>query len=159
MPHVASLAYKPADAEDQPDDRFSRLSVERVTLVAGYGIAGDMKGRSDSRQLNVMLAQTVEELRTEGFRTAPGELGEQIVIAELSAAVAVLGTRLRLGDSAVIELASFREPCGRFAQIQGQSADAVEGRVGFMARVLVGGEVAVGAPVAVESPEEQLTVS
>src|SRR6185312_17371730 len=85
MPHVVSLAYKPADVERRPDSRFSRLPVGHVRLVAGHGIAGDTKGRSDSRQLNVLLAETVEQLRAEGFRTAPGELGEQIVIAGLPA--------------------------------------------------------------------------
>jgi len=155
MPHVVSLAYKPADVERRPDSRFSRLPVGHVRLVAGHGIAGDTKGRSDSRQLNVLLAETVEQLRAEGFRTAPGELGEQIVIAGLPADIAVPGARLRVGDSAVVELVYLRVPCGRFARIQGQPKDAVRGRIGFMARVLRSGDVAVGAPVRVEAPAEQ----
>lgn len=159
MPHVVSLSYKPADLERRPEGRFSRLSVERVTLVPGYGVAGDTKGRSDSRQLNILLAETVEQLRAEGFRTAPGELGEQVVIAGLPAEAAVPGARLRVGDSAVIELAYFRVPCGRFARIHGQPKDAARGRIGFMARVLVGGEVAVGAPVALEPLADQATYS
>jgi MOSC domain-containing protein YiiM len=155
MPRVVSLAYKPADVERHPDNRFSRVAAERVTLVAGHGIAGDAKGRADSRQLNVLLAETVAQLGAEGFRTAPGELGEQVVIAALPADVAAPGARLRVGDSAVIELVYFRVPCGRFARIHGCSKDAVRGRLGFMARVLVGGELTVGAPVFVEPPGEK----
>jgi MOSC domain-containing protein YiiM len=154
MPHVVSLAYKPADSERRPEDRFSRIAVERVTLVPGYGVAGDTKGRTDSRQLNVMLAETVEHLRCEGFRTKAGELGEQIVIAGLPIEVAVPGVRLRLGESAVIELVYFRVPCGRFARIQGQPKEVARGRIGFMARVLVGGHVSVGFAVSVVAPME-----
>src|SRR5205814_1734905 len=104
----------------------------------------------DCRQLNVMLAETVEQLRSEGFRTTPGELGEQIVIAGLPANAVASGVRLRLGESAVIELVEDREPCRRFARIQGKPTNTGRGRIGFMARVLVGGEVAVGSAVCVE---------
>ncbi len=155
MPHVVSLAYKPADIERRPAERFARVAAERLTLRAGHGIVGDVKGRTDSRQLNVLLAETVEQLHTEGFRTLPGELGEQVVIAGLTAEVAVPGARLRVGESAVIELVYFRVPCGRFARVQGQPKDAVLGRLGFMARVLVGGEIAVGSLV---SEEQRLLV-
>lgn len=154
MPHIVGLAYKPADLEPRPDDRFSRVAVERVTLVSGHGVAGDTKGRADSRQLNVLLAEMVGQLRAEGFRTAPGELGEQIVIAGLHVESAVPGARLRLGESAIIELVYFRVPCSRFARIQGHSKDTVRGRIGFMARVLVGGEVAVNDLVFAEPPAE-----
>jgi MOSC domain-containing protein YiiM len=150
MPQVVSLTYKPADMERKPADRYSRVAVERVMLVIGHGIAGDSKGRPDSRQLNVMLAETVEQLRSEGFQTAPGELGEQIIIAGLPVEAAAPGVRLRLGESAVIELVFARVPCRRFARIQGLPKDAARGRIGFMARVLAGGEVAVGSPVQVE---------
>jgi MOSC domain-containing protein YiiM len=153
MAYVVSLAYKPGNLERRPDDRFSRVPVECVMLVAGHGVAGDTKGRPDSRQLNVLLTETVDRLRAEGFRTAPGELGEQIVIAGLPVDVAVPGARLRIGEAAVIELVYFRVPCGRFARIQKQSKDAARGRLGFMARVLVGGEIAVGSAVSVELPD------
>ena len=153
MPHVASIAYKPTNSEHRPEDRFSRVAVERAELVAGHGIAGDAKARADSRQLNVMLAETVEQLRAEGFLTAPGELGEQLVIAGLPAEAAIPGTRLRIGESAVIELGYFRVPCGRFARVQGKPKDEARERIGFMARVLVGGEIAVGCSVSVEAME------
>jgi MOSC domain-containing protein YiiM len=147
MPHVVSLAYKPSEVDRRPANRFSRVVVDHVTLVAGFGVAGDAKGRADSRQLNVLLAETVEQLRSEGFHTAPGELGEQVVITGL--AEIVPGNRLQIGESAVVELVYFRVPCSRFARIQGQSKDLVRGRLGFMARVLVSGEVGVGDPVSV----------
>ena len=154
MPHVASLAYKLADLERGPADRFSRVAVDRVTLVVGHGIAHDTKGRSDSRQRNVLLFETVERLRGEGFHTKPGELGEQVVIAGLPSEIALPGARLLVGESAIIELVYYRIPCGRFARIQGQPKDLARERIGFMARVLVGGEFAIGSPVSVMSIAE-----
>jgi len=150
--HIVTIVYTPADVERRPEDHFARVPLARAVLLEGHGIAGDIKGRNDSRQLNVMLVETVEQLRAEGFRTAPGELGEQIVIAGLEPDTVAAGVRLRLGETAVIEIIYPRVPCSRFARIQGHPKDAARGRIGFMARVVRGGEISVGNPVHLEQP-------
>jgi MOSC domain-containing protein YiiM len=149
VPQIVSISYKPADIEQRPENHFARVRVERVALVAGRGIEGDTKGRGGNRQLNVMLAETVAWLHAEGFRTAPGALGEQLVIAGLEPSLLIEGARLRLGEAAVIEVTAPREPCSRFEHIQGKPIKAAWGRIGVMARVVCGGEIAVGAEVAV----------
>ena len=83
---------------------------------------------------------------TEGFKAGPGELGEQIVIAGIPVESLVPGARIRLG-SAVIEVTKPRTGCGRFEAIQGKAKQSVVGRLGVMARVVVGGEVALGDEV------------
>ncbi len=147
---IVSITGTPADVERRPADRYARVAVERATLQQGRGIEGDVKSRGGDRQLNVMRAETVAELREEGFRVAPGELGEQLVIAGLDADVLAVGGRLRLGASAVLEVTAPRTPCSRFAHIQGKSIEAARGRIGVMARVVQGGDIAVGGAVAVE---------
>lgn len=142
--HIASIAYKPADIERKPPDRFARVSVDRATLVAGAGILDDIKGRIEGRELNIMLAETMEQLRADGFRCNPGELGEQLVIAGLPAGDAVPGQKFCLGDTAIIELLELRTPCSRLGHIQGKPLREARDRLGFMAKVLAGGEIAVG---------------
>jgi MOSC domain-containing protein YiiM len=149
MPHLVSITYKPADIEQRPEDHYARVAVERVALVEGRGIDGDTKGHGGDRQLNVMLAETVADLRAEGFRTGPGELGEQLVITGLEPSLLVPGVRLRLGETAVIEVTSPRAPCSRFEHIQGRPIAAASGKIGVMARVVCGGAIAVGEEVAV----------
>jgi MOSC domain-containing protein YiiM len=150
MPHVVSIAYTPADIERRPSDRYARAPLERATLVANRGIDGDVKSKPGKRQLNVMLAETVAALQAEGLRTAPGELGEQLVVAELDASALERGSRLCIGRTALIELTSLRTPCERFAHIQSVPAEFAVGRIGFMARVLEGGEIEIGSEVIVE---------
>jgi MOSC domain-containing protein YiiM len=150
MAHVLSIAYTPGNIERAPAERYARVSCERAVLVAGRGIEGDVKARPGKRQLNVMLAEGVARLREDGYRTAPGELGEQLVIAGVEEDAVQSGARLRIGESAVVELGKLRTPCERFAGIQGSPAEAAKGRIGFMARVLAGGEIEVGSPVVVQ---------
>ncbi len=157
MPHVVSIAYRPADIEQRPPDRYGRVAAERATLIEERGIDGDTKSRGGKRQLNVMRAETVEGLRADGFRTEPGELGEQLVIAGLEEDALTTGARLRLGDTVVLEITEPRTPCGRFAHIQGKTIKEAWGRIGAMARVVCGGEVAVGAEVRREEAAEALS--
>jgi MOSC domain-containing protein YiiM len=161
--HVVSIAYTPRSVERRPTDRYARMPVEWATLVEQRGIAGDLKGSGGSRQLNVMRAETLAELAAEGRKTGPCEMGEQVVIAGLDPAAFTEGTRLQLGDSAVIEVGIPRTGCARFEYIQGMTRQGVAGRLGVLARVVVGGDVAVGDEVAivtegmpVERPESEV---
>jgi MOSC domain-containing protein YiiM len=144
-PHVVSIVYRPRDA-GRPQDHFARVPLERVRLVEFQGIEGDAKGSATNRQLNVMCAEVVEQLRDEGFKADPGELGEQIVIAGVAADSLVPGARLRLGE-AIIEVTLPRTGCARFEMIQGKPKESAKGRLGVMARVVTTGEAAVGDPV------------
>lgn len=146
MPHVVSIVHTPRAAAGKPQGHFVRLPLDRATLVVNGGIEADSKGRPGRRQLNVMAAEVVEELRGEGFKTAPGELGEQVVVAGLPPAAMAPGARLRLGD-AVIEVTLPRTGCGRFESIQGKPKSSVVGRLGVMARVVAGGDIRVGDEV------------
>ena len=145
MARVVSIVYRPRDT-GRPQDRYERVPAERVRLVEFQGIEGDMKGGSTKRQLNVMLAEMLAELGAEGFKVAPGEMGEQIVIAGLDPAALVEGTRLKLGE-AVIEVGIPRTGCARFEMIQGHPRAAAKGRLGVLTTVVTEGEVGVGDAV------------
>lgn len=146
MGTVVSIVYTPKDASPRPQAHYRRESIQTATLAESRGIVGDKKGGAGERQLNVMLAEVVAELRDEGFKTEPGELGEQIVVSGIPRDSLPPGTQLRLGP-AVVEVTVPRTGCGRFETIQGKSKSLTVGRLGVMAKVVTGGAVAVGDAV------------
>lgn len=147
MAHVVSIVYTPADVPNRrPQDHYARVPAERVTLVELRGIDGDLKAGGGQRQLNIMVAETLAELKAEGFKTEPGEMGEQIVVAGVDPTTVTVGSRWRIG-SAVVEVTIPRTGCDRFEMIQGRPKRSVTGRIGVMARVVTTGEVAVGDAV------------
>jgi MOSC domain-containing protein YiiM len=148
MPQVVSIVYTPSPPGPRPQDHYERIAVERARFVENRGIEGDAKGRPGTRQVNVMCAEALAELAAEGFKTGPGEMGEQVVIAGVSAAALVPGVRLQLGG-AVVEVTVPRTGCARFERIQEKSKQSVQGRLGVLVRVVSGGEVAVGDEVRV----------
>lgn len=151
MSSVVSIAYTPQTVERKPADQYARVTLDRATLVEGRGIEGDVKGAGGSRQLNIMRAETLAELATEGRKIGPGEMGEQLVIAGLEPGILVEGTRLRLGRTATIEIGIPRTGCPRFEHIQGTTKQTVAGRLGVLARVIVGGEIVIGDAVHLSS--------
>ncbi|MCI0702463.1 MAG: MOSC domain-containing protein [Planctomycetia bacterium] len=154
-PRVVSIVYTPRDIESRrPQSHYARVPLQLAKLVEFQGIENDAKGGSTDRQLNVMRAEMLADLNAEGFKTAPGELGEQIVLAGLDPSALVKGARLKLG-TAVIEIGIPRTGCARFEMIQDKPKQQAKGRLGVLARVVTSGEVAVGDAVDVLAVESR----
>lgn len=149
---ITSITYRPKDAEAKPEDHYTRVALQTAKLVADYGIEGDAKGGHPKRQLNVMCAESLTNLSSEGYNITPGQMGEQIVISGCDIGNQPDGTRVRFGSQAVIEIVEQRNGCDRFQHIQGQRPQT-QGRLGVMCRVLTGGTINVGDPVTILSAE------
>lgn len=148
MPDIASIVYKPAGQGDDPERHYLRVPLAEAELVAGRGIRGDLKG-TPNRPLNLMSAEVLAGLAGEGFQTGPGQMGEQIVFRGLDVNTLAEGDRVQLGEQAVVEMIKPRTGCDRFEHIQGRPASSVQGRLGMMAKVVVGGTIRVGDSVTV----------
>src|SRR5262249_55482231 len=144
---VVSIVHTPEGVDPRPPDRYARVPLEAATLVTGQGIAGDRKGTGPGRHLNVMAAQTLAHLRAEGFRTGPGEMGEQLVVSGIDVDQLSPGARLKIGAAAVLEVTRRRNGCPRLEKIQGRPASTVLGWLGVMVQVIAGGTICVGDPV------------
>jgi len=150
MAEVFSICIQKEESLDEPPYHYNRMPVGRVNLREGHGIDGDLKaGHHPKRQLNIMSQEMLNVLSDEGFRTNPGEMGEQLIIKGLDVDNLDEGTQLRIGAEAIVTVHKQREPCEWLAKIQGKSLKLAEGRVGVMASVTASGKVRVGDRVAV----------
>jgi MOSC domain-containing protein YiiM len=145
---LVSIVYKPAGAAVFPAG-YTRVPLQEAELVAGHGIAGDVKGSGRDRQLNIMSAETTARLGAEGFVTEAGKLGEQLVLTGVDVDALPGGARLRIGEAACVEVTIPRTGCAKLELHQGKPRQEAAGRLGMMARVVVGGRIAVGDPVTV----------
>jgi MOSC domain-containing protein YiiM len=154
MAKIYSIVYQTKRSLHEPPYRYNRTPAESVELVAGRGIKGDLKaGKSKNRQLNVMSYATTQKLAAEGYKTAPGELGEQIVIAGIDVIQLPKGTQLQIGEEAIIEIGKPRTPCEWFELVQGKSMEESVNRIGVLAKVLRGGMICIGDEVKVLAAE------
>ena len=153
--------------------RMSKQPCERIRLIAGLGVEGDahagltmqhrsrwVKQRSvpNVRQVHLIHAELLEELAVMGFAVLPAQMGENVTTSGIGLLGLSAGTRLRLGDSAVIELTGLRNPCFQLdgiapglmqAVLEKGPGKTLVRKAGVMAIVIAGGEVGVGDSIAV----------
>ena len=156
---------------------FTKPNRESITLLAGLGVDGDVhagvtvKHRSrvaqdptqpNLRQVHLIHEELFGELAEAGFRVAPGELGENVTTRGLDLLALPVGTLLRIGAEAVVEVTGLRNPCLQIDHFQDGLLKRVVGRdeagrlvrkAGIMGVVVSGGVVRPGDPVEVELPE------
>jgi MOSC domain-containing protein YiiM len=115
------------------------------------------------RQVHLIHAELHDELLVAGFAVSAGEMGENVTTRGVDLLRLPTGTRLHLGDTAVVEVTGLRNPCVQLDHFQQGLMEAVlerdeQGRLirkaGVMAIVIVGGEVRPGDPIIVEMPPE-----
>jgi MOSC domain-containing protein YiiM len=157
---------------------FSKPNQESIRLLAGLGVEGDahlgetVKHRSrvardptqpNLRQVHLVHSELHDELRAAGFVVAAGEMGENVTTRGLDLLGLPAGTRLHLGETAVVEVTGLRNPCYQLDDFQTGLTAAVLGRdehgnlirkSGIMGIVLNGGEVRPGDAIRVELPPE-----
>ncbi|HML99096.1 MAG TPA: MOSC domain-containing protein [Tepidiformaceae bacterium] len=155
---------------------FSKPNAESIRLLAGLGVAGDAHaggtvkhrsrvardpGQPNLRQVHLVHAELLAELRASGFSVAPGAMGENVTTSGVDLLGLPTGARLRLGAEAVIEVTGLRNPCaqldgfheGLMAAVLGRDAEGnLVRKAGIMAVVIRGGEVRPGDRIGVELP-------
>jgi MOSC domain-containing protein YiiM len=157
---------------------LSKPNQDSIRLLTGLGVEGDahlgaaVKHRSrvardpsqpNLRQIHLIHAELHEELGVAGFAVSPGQMGENLTTRGVDLLALPTGTRLRVGDTAVIEVTGLRNPCVQLERIQPGLMAATLARdehgelirkAGVMGVVIAGGEVRRGDTIRIELPPE-----
>ncbi|MBO0782283.1 MAG: MOSC domain-containing protein [Ktedonobacteraceae bacterium] len=161
-----------------PTHTFTKPKQESIRLLTGLGVEGDahlgetVKHRSrvardpsqpNLRQVHLIHSELHDELQASGFTVSAGQMGENITTRGVDLLRLPTGTRLHLGNTAIIEVTGLRNPCTQLDGLQPGLMAAVLDRdehgalirkAGIMAIVLTDGEVRPGDPITVELPPE-----
>jgi len=155
---------------------FSKQNQPGIRLLAGLGVEGDahlgetVKHRSrvardpaqpNLRQVHLIHSELHDELRAAGFQVGAGQMGENVTTRGIDLLALPTGTRLHLGDTAVVEVTGLRNPCAQLDGLQPGLMAAVLARdeegnlvrkAGVMGIVLASGEVSPGDAIRAELP-------
>jgi MOSC domain-containing protein YiiM len=151
-----------------------KLPVAGPVMLGAEGVAGDRHrslkyhGGPDKAVL-MIAAEVVDRLAAEGYPVYYGALGENLTVTGLDPGAWRNGQRYRVGDEAVIELTTLRQPCQNLF-VFGTGEGLPIGRElydsrckagdfhsprwaqgGFYGRVIRGGLLVEGAEVVLES--------
>ena len=146
------LVLKPGESRDLLVRIRYRQPLQEARLLSGYGIEGDRKGGHPNRNLNIMDQETHHQLAAEDYPTGPGVLGENLVLSGVQLDRQPPGTRIRIGNDAVIESVELRTGCHKLIPLDPRLPAGADDRLGVMARVIRGGTIRVGDPVVLLAP-------
>ena len=123
--------------------------------VTRDGVAGDwQKNRKyhggPDRAVCLFSEELYEWLRKQGVEGLfNGAVGENFTTRGIDLMDLAPGQRLRVGETCVIELTDVREPCRQLKKWDGRFPKLILGRSGWLARVVVEGEVKSGDAIEV----------
>jgi MOSC domain-containing protein YiiM len=156
--------------------RFSKPARPSIRLIEGLGVEGDAHaGRTvqhrwsakrrgpveNQRQVHLIHRELFDELRACGIHVRPGELGENITTQGVDLLSLPLGSLIRFGDSAAVEVTGVRTPCAYLDRFQNGLKRLMIGKdaqgrrfykAGIMAVVRANGPVAPGDAISIALP-------
>jgi MOSC domain-containing protein YiiM len=117
-------------------------------LKEDFGLVGDSHAGS-GRQVSLLADESVDTMRAEGLELAPGDFAENLTTAGLDLAGLPVGTRLRVGEEARLEITQIGKECHTDCEIMRLAGRCVMPTEGVFARVITGGRVRSGDEIEV----------
>jgi len=161
-----------------PTHTLAKTSQDRIRLLTGLGVEDDAHlgktvqhlsriakdaNQPNLRQVHLIHAEIHDALRAIGFDISAGQMGENITTRGIDLLGLPTGTRLHIGESAIVEIKGHRNPCHQLDTIQkglmAATLDRDAGnnlirKAGVMGIIVAEGNVEPLNPVRVELPPE-----
>ena len=124
-------------------------SCKQAQLDKDWGIRGDAHAGRWHRQVSLLPAEEIAAFNEKGAGIQPGAFGENLVVEGIDLRRLPVGTLLRCGD-VLLELTQIGKECHSHCAIYHKMGDCIMPREGVFARVLEGGQIAVGDEMTVQ---------
>jgi len=124
-----------------------KKDVGQGVLVEDFGLQGDGHAGDGHRQISLLAMESIAKMQAKGLDVGPGDFAENFATEGLDLCSLPVGSRLRVGSEALLEITQIGKVCHERCQIYYQAGDCVMPREGVFARVLRGGPVANGDDV------------
>lgn len=139
-------------------NRSERKGTRKQPLVKGFltvehGLEGDAHAGSWHRQISLLAQESIDKMQGKSLALRPGDFAENLTTEGIELPTLPVGTRLRIGAEIRLEVTQIGKECHLACEIRQLVGDCVMPREGIFARVLQGGEIQVGDPIAVEPKE------
>lgn len=117
-------------------------NVEAIELKEDLGIVGDAHAdKGGKRQVSLLAKESIEKMKDKGLKVGPGDFAENITTEGVGLSSLKIGTRLKIGKDALLEVSQIGKDCHTRCNIYYQAGDCVMPTEGTFARVLKGGIV------------------
>ena len=131
-----------------------KQNVPSAVLEVERGVKGDAHAAPGKRQVSLLGIESVRKMQGQGVDVKPGDFAENITTEGIELFSLPIGTRMKLGPTALGEVTQIGKKCHTECEIFQLIGDCVMPREGIFIRVLEGGEVQPGDEIEVLAPCE-----
>jgi MOSC domain-containing protein YiiM len=117
---------------------------DSVVVKKDYGIDGDGHSGLWHRQVSFLSSESIKEAKDRGLNVTFGDFAENFATEGVDWKNIPIGTRLKLGDTTLVEVTQIGKECHNKCAIYYQAGDCIMPKEGIFAKVLEGGTVNKG---------------
>ena len=118
--------------------------VDRAVLIEDFGIEGDAHAGKWHRQVSFLSSESIDAAKQSGLDVTFGDFAENIATQGIEWKDIPIGTKVKLGDTAIVEITQIGKECHNKCAIYYQAGDCIMPREGIFAKVLTGGSIICG---------------
>ncbi len=121
-----------------------KTNVPEAMLKIDFGIVGDAHAANWHRQVSLLAIESIDKMVAMGAKVSPGNFAENITTEGIELLKLSVGSKLKVGKDAQLEITQIGKECHRRCTIFEQVGDCVMPREGIFAKVNQGGLIKVG---------------
>jgi MOSC domain-containing protein YiiM len=124
-----------------------KTQVDEAVIVDHFGLENDAHGGEWHRQVSFLSSESIAAAKERGLDVGFGDFAENIATEGIDWHALPVGTQLRLGDAALVEVTQIGKTCHKKCAIYYKAGDCIMPREGIFAKVLRGGTIRVQDPI------------
>ncbi len=128
-----------------------KTTAQEALLVEAHGLRGDAHAGDWHRQVSFLASESIQGARQRGLKVDFGDFAENIATEGIDWLQLPVGTRLRLGAEAMVEITQIGKECHHKCAIYYAAGDCIMPREGIFAKVLKGGWIRINDPIEILS--------
>lgn len=143
------MAGKIVSINTSPKKGMRKKPVPEVEVREGFGIEGDAHASEKwHRQVSLLALESIKKMQDMGLDVGPGDFAENITTEGIDLLSLPIGRQITLGGDIVAEVSQIGKVCHSRCAIYEQAGDCVMPKEGIFVKVLKGGSLRTGDPVA-----------
>ena len=118
--------------------------VPNILCKKDLGITTDAHAGDWHRQISLLANESAEVMRQKGVSIGPGDFAENVLTSGIEVKTLPIGSRLKIGESVVLEVTQIGKECHQHCAIYKAAGDCVMPREGIFAVVIEEGQIKAG---------------
>ena len=138
----------------------SKEAVKKGRLIENFGLEQDAHSGPGLKQVSLLAIESIKKqtqcpkAKKKGITLGPGDFAENITTEGLNLAQLHIGAKVKVGKEAMLEISRIGKECHKYCAVYQQEGDCIIPREGIFAKVVKGGEMAVGDEIEVVNNEK-----